>query len=55
MNMSYCRFTNTLDDLLDCYNNIHDTDQLSEEEKKKRKRLIKLCKEIAAEFEEEEE
>jgi hypothetical protein len=52
-NMGYCRFSNTLSDLRDCNEHIYD-DDLSEEEEKARQRLIKLCKEIAAEFEEEE-
>lgn len=55
MNMSYCRFRNTLEDLRDCYDSIDDTEDLSLEEEKARKRLIELCKQIAAEFEEDEE
>ena len=46
-NMSYCRFTNTLEDLRDCYDNIDDIEDLSEEEARARERLIKLCKDIA--------
>jgi hypothetical protein len=53
-NMGYCRFHNTLSDLRDCYDHIDD-DDLSEEEERARKRLIELCKEIASEFENEEE
>lgn len=41
-NMSYCRFQNTLADLSDCYENMEEGD-LSEEESKARKRLIRLC------------
>lgn len=41
-NMSYCRFRNTLQDLRECYDNIDD-DDISEEEKQARERLIKLC------------
>jgi hypothetical protein len=44
-NMSYCRFQNTLNDLRDCYDNLFD-DDLSEEEERARKRLIKLCQDI---------
>ena len=51
-NMSYCRFTNTLQDLHDCYENMDD-DKLSEEEAKSRKKLIKLCRDLAADFEHE--
>ncbi len=49
MNMSYCRFQNTLQDLTDCYENIHDAD-LSENETKARKRLIEICIQISEEF-----
>ena len=45
-NMSYCRFRNTLEDLQDCYDNMDDSD-MSDEEKRARKRLIELCCEIA--------
>jgi hypothetical protein len=48
-NMSYCRFRNTLDDLRDCHE--HMDDELSESEQKDRKRLIKLCCEIAGDYE----
>ena len=44
-NMSYCRFQNTLSDLRDCYDNLDDND-LSEEEAKARKRLVKVCQSI---------
>ena len=48
-NMSYCRFENTLIDLRDCYDHMDDVDhqELSETEEKARKRMIKLCCEIA--------
>ena len=45
-NMGYCRFQNTLQDLDDCYDHLMD-DDLSDEEKSARKRLFKLCKDIA--------
>lgn len=44
-NMSYCRFQNTADDLADCLDNIED-DNLSPEEEKARRRLVRLCAEI---------
>ncbi|MFC1453662.1 hypothetical protein ACFLQL_00595 [Verrucomicrobiota bacterium] len=44
-NMSYCRFQNTLADLLDCQE--HMDDKLSGEEERARDRLIEACKEIA--------
>ena len=49
-NMSYCRFRNTARDLNDCVENIHD-EALSEEEKRARIRLIKMCREIVEETE----
>lgn len=49
-NMSYCRFQNTVIDLEDCAANIDETLE-SEDEKRARKRLIKLCKQIAADAE----
>lgn len=52
-NMSYCRFHNTFEDLRDCYDHIDD-DDLSDEENKARKRLVEICKKIAADFEDEE-
>ena len=46
-NMPYCRFTNTLEDLRDCYEHMDDED-LSEEEKQSREELLRLCHEMAA-------
>ena len=46
-NMSYCRFSNTLEDLLDCYENIDDASELSEGEQGARASLIELCYDIA--------
>lgn len=48
-NMSYCRFENTFNDLLDCYGCL--LDHLSESEQKYRKRLLRLCKSILKEAE----
>lgn len=49
--MSYCRFSNTLEDLRDCYDNM-DNEDLSPEETKARKRIIKLCRSIVDDYEE---
>jgi len=56
-NMSYCRFTNTLSDLQDCYNHLNDSDEelseeggMSEDEKRARNDLVELCKMITEEF-----
>jgi hypothetical protein len=50
MNMAYCRFENTLGDLEDCREHLHDS-ELSETETEARNRLIELCQEIAREME----
>jgi hypothetical protein len=49
MNMSYCRFQNTLRDLEDCQDNIDNTD-LSDEERSARDALIGMCCDIATDF-----
>ena len=41
-NMSYCRFENTLDDLRDCEDNLHDP-KLSADEKDARRLLLKTA------------
>jgi hypothetical protein len=48
-NMGYCRFTNTVENLQDCYEHMDD-DDLSKEEKKARKRLIRICIDIVTDF-----
>jgi hypothetical protein len=61
--MSYCRFSNTLQDLIDCQEHLDDPDydekgqsedeepnMLSEAETEARKELIKLCQEIAEDY-----
>jgi len=48
-NMSYCRFQNTLRDLGDCADAIHDTD-LSPEESAARERLVETCVEMLEEL-----
>ena len=54
-NMSYCRFENTYSDLRDCYEAMDDTEKLSLDEQKYRKRIIALCCTIAAEYSEPED
>jgi len=49
MNMSYCRFQNTLQDLEDCAEHINDN--LTGDEYHARRRLIELCREILDEVE----
>lgn len=51
-NMSYCRFENTYEDLEDCYNALAEDglEELSTSEKKYAERLIKMCRDIAGDF-----
>ena len=50
-NMSYCRFENTVNALQDCYEHLADDDsELNEYELAAKKRLIRLCIDIAQEF-----
>lgn len=49
-NMSYCRFENTLEDLVDCHEALGEEGTLSASEKKARKGLIELCKDIVNDF-----
>lgn len=59
MNMSYCRFENTYQDLRDCYDAMerqaelqssgHDSD-LSQSEANYKQRLIALCQTIVEDF-----
>ncbi len=57
-NMSYCRFENTLTDLHDCQDTLEDfinNDEnviSSDEERRKAKELIEVCREIADAFDE---
>ena len=47
--MSYCRFENTYQDLLDCYHNMSD-DDLSETEARYKKKIIDLCESITSDY-----
>jgi len=53
-NMSYCRFENTVHDMWDCQDHLWDK-ELSEDEERYRKHFIKACREVAAEFPEEDD
>lgn len=50
MNMSYCRFQNTLQDLIDCDDNLPKGD-LSNAEARAFAELVELCKAIASKYE----
>jgi hypothetical protein len=52
-NMGYCRFRNTLADLLDCME--HWDDDLSEEEAAARTRLARLCAQLGEDSEDSED
>jgi len=48
-NMGYCRFRNTLHDLLDCEDHMNEELQDSEE-MKARERLLKVCQRISENY-----
>lgn len=47
-NMSYCRFENTVADVLDCIDNWKRVE--SDSEKEAQKELVELCKQILEDF-----
>ena len=52
-NMSYCRFENTYNDLLDCYDELSnsiDLNDINESEREYIPMLIELCRSIEQEF-----
>lgn len=52
-NMSYCRFENTLGDLMDCrdaLDNGRGVGELSDRERKAALELIRQCKDISGEY-----
>lgn len=55
-NMSYCKFRNTLPDLQDCVDALYESDgnlsDLCEEERSAARALIRLCREVAEGFDE---
>mgnify|MGYP001208111355 CR=1 FL=1 len=55
-NMSYCRFENTVSDMEDCVNAlcdvVYDGEDISNSERSRAKEFIRICKQIAEEFEE---
>jgi len=52
-NLSYCRFENTFPDLQDCFKALstEGLESLSEKEKKYALKLIKVCRDLADDFE----
>ena len=53
-NMSYCRFQNTLQDLIDCKHNWDDND-ISEDEKIARQKMINIMKQLVENYGDEED
>ena len=51
MNMSYCRFENTFNDLIDCFDNIWEEAE-NERDERYRKNMIQFLKERIDEIEE---
>ena len=53
-NMSYCRFENTLEALLECSEALYEKSdllaKLGSDEQKAAKRLLRLCRQIADDF-----
>ena len=49
MNMHYCRFTNTVQDMMDCIEDMEVGSDASEEEKEAKKKFIKICIKVAKE------
>ena len=58
MNMSYCRYRNTLNDLNDCFEQMDiescgGKDDLSRDESRAKENLIELCAQITDQFNDE--
>lgn len=53
-NMSYCRFENTYNDLIDCEDHVND-DDLDAEEKRYRDKLVVVCRRIINSIDEDDE
>ena len=53
-NMSYCRFQNTLKDLQDCFDALHEEpiDELSREELRSAQDMLLLCEQFIEEHQE---
>ena len=50
MNMSYCRFENTVNDMIDCIDNMEIDEYASAYEKRARKEFVELCVQVAEEY-----
>ena len=50
-NMIYCKFQNTVSDLRDCLDHMGDVGDLSSEEKRARLNILRMCADIAFDYE----
>ena len=50
MNMGYCRFEKTVNDMIDCINNMELDEHASDYEKRARKRFVELCAKVVKEY-----
>lgn len=50
-NMGYCRFENTLHDLIDCREAMQFGKELSESERKALDKMVEVCQDIIDEYE----
>ena len=48
--MSYCRFENTVNDMMDCINNMDISESASTYEKRARKTFVELCAQVAEQY-----
>lgn len=48
--MSYCRFENTVNDMIDCINNMDISESASTYEKRARKKFVELCAQVVADY-----
>ena len=46
--MSYCRFENTVNDMMDCIDNMDISESASDYEKRARKTFVELCAQVVA-------
>ena len=51
MKMTYCRYQNTVEDMLDAIEHLNGADNLSEEEIVARRKFIRLCHAVAEDWE----
>ena len=50
MNMHYCRFENTVNDMIDCIEDMDISEMASKQEKEARKKFVELCVQVAEDY-----